>query len=52
MRLDQFPDKKTAIDYIRKNIYGCAQLDQAEKFLREKLPKESYYQRKIIELHK
>ena len=48
MRLDQFQSKEEAIAYIQKNVYGCSQKNIAERFLREKLPKESYYQDKII----
>lgn len=47
-RLDSFQTKEEAIAYIQENVYGCAQRNQAEKYLREKLPKESYYQDKII----
>lgn len=47
-KLDQFPSKKEAIAYIQKNVYGCAGIKHAEKYLRERLPKESYYQDKII----
>lgn len=47
-RLDSFQTKDEAIAYIQENVYGCAQRSLAEKYLREKLPKESYYQDKII----
>lgn len=47
-RLDSFQTKNEAIAYIQENVYGCAQRDLAERYLREKLPKESYYQDKII----
>lgn len=47
MRLDIFQSKAEAIAYIQKNVYGCAGATHAEKYLREHLPKESYYQDKI-----
>lgn len=47
-RLDQFQTKAEAIAYIQENVYGCAGVKQAEKYLREHLPRESYYQDKII----
>lgn len=47
-KLDSFQTKEEALDYIQENVYGCAQRNLAEKYLREKLPKESYYQDKII----
>ena len=47
-RLDSFQTKDEAITYIQENVYGCAQRGLAEKYLREKIPKESYYQDKII----
>lgn len=47
-RLDSFKTKEEAIAYIRNNVYSCLRRNQAEKYLREKLPKESYYQDKII----
>lgn len=47
--LDRFPTKKDAIRYIQKNVYGCAAVKQAEKYLREKIPHESHYQKKIMD---
>lgn len=47
-RLDSFQTKEEAIAYIRENVYGCSQYNQAVKYLHDKLPKESYYQDKII----
>lgn len=47
-KLDSFQTKEEALAYIQENVYGCAQRTQAEKYLREKLPRESYYQDKII----
>lgn len=52
VRLDSFKTKEEAIAYIQENVYGCAQRNCAEKYLRDRLPKESYYQRKIIEFIK
>lgn len=48
MKFDQFKSKEEAIAYIQVNVYGCASVKQAEKHLRDRLPKESYYQDKII----
>lgn len=47
MRLDQFPNKAAAIEYLRAEK-GCASAKDAEKYLFKHLPKESYYQDKII----
>lgn len=52
MRLDQFQNYNEAIAYVQKNVYGCAGRVHAEKYLREKLPKESYYQKKIMDFLK
>lgn len=51
-RLDQFKTEREAIAYIQENVGGCATRKLAEKYLREKLPKESYYQDKIIKFLK
>lgn len=51
-RLDQFNSMADALAYIRENVYGCADTKHAEKYLREHLPKESYYQDKIIKFLK
>lgn len=51
-RLDSFQTKAEAIAYIRENVYGCATATEAEKYFREHLPKESYYQEKIIKFLK
>ena len=52
MRLDRFPDKDAAIEYLRSEVLrsnmGCATKKDAEKYLMKHLPKESYYQTKII----
>lgn len=47
-QLDKFQSKAEAIAYIQENVYGCASKKHAEKYLLERLPKESYYQDKII----
>ena len=47
-RLDSFQTKEEAIAYIQKNVPDCVTVAKAEKYLRDKLPKESYYQDKII----
>ena len=48
LRLDTFQSKDEAIAYIQENVYGCAARKHAEKYLHEHLPKESYYQDKIL----
>lgn len=45
---EQFKTKDEAIAYIREMVYGCKQACEAEKYLRHNIPKESYYQDKII----
>lgn len=45
---EQFNTKEEAIAYIRETVYGCKQVSEAEKYIRRNLPKESYYQDKII----
>lgn len=47
-RLDQFETKAEAIQYIKDNVYGCDTTKFAEQYLTQHLPKESYYQEKII----
>ena len=51
-KLDSFQNKAEAIAYIQENVYGCANARLATRFLTEKLPKESYYQDKIIKFIK
>lgn len=51
-RLDQFQTKEEAIAYIQENVYGCAGIKHARKYLQDHLPKESYYQDKIIKFLK
>ena len=52
MRLDHFQSKAEAIAYIQKNVYGCSQYNFALMYLQEHLPRESYYQKKIIDFLK
>lgn len=52
MRFDHFQSKAEAIAYIRENVYGCADYKHAEAYLQEHLPRESYYQKKIMEFLK
>lgn len=49
MRFDHFQSKAEAIAYIRENVYGCAEYKNAEAYLREHVPRERHYQRKIID---
>lgn len=51
-RLDGFDAMVDALAYIQENVYGCASKKEAEKYLRAKLPKESYYQKKIMDFLK
>ena len=44
--LDHFQTKAEALAFIRENVTGCA---DAERYLREHIPKESYYQKKIMD---
>lgn len=48
MRLDIFETKNQAIDWIQKNVPQAATRSAAESYLRNRLPKESYYQAQII----
>ena len=52
MRLDHFQSKAEAIAYIQKNVYECADYKSAAAYLQEHLPRESYYQDKIIKFLK
>ena len=47
MRLDGFKDKAEAVAWLKRHK-GCKTAKEAEKYLRAHLPKESYYQGKII----
>lgn len=51
MRLDRFQSKSEAIEYIRAEN-GCASAKEAEQYLLQHLPKESYYQKKIMDFLK
>lgn len=48
INFEQFRTKGEIIDYIKTTKSTCTTTMQAEKYLREHLPKESYYQDKII----
>ena len=52
MRLDRFDSMVDAIEYLRKEKLktnkGCASVKDAKKYLMKHLPKESYYQDKIM----
>lgn len=50
LKIDKFNTKAAALSYIRDEL-GC-DAKAAEKYLMEKLPKESYYQKKIMEFLK
>lgn len=56
MRLDQFDTMVDAIEYLRKEKLktekGCASVKDAKRYLMKHLPKESYYQDKIIKFLK
>lgn len=52
VKLDTFETKEEAIAYIQENVPGCAKRETAERYLRDRIPKEAYYQRKIIEFIK
>ena len=52
MRLDHFQSKAEAIAYIQENVYGCSQYKFAAMYLQEHLPRESYYQKKIMDFLK
>lgn len=49
LRLDGFGTKAEAIKYVQENIKGCDTAKDAEKYLRDHLPKESVYQKKIMD---
>lgn len=51
-RLDSFQTKAEAIAYIRENVAGCAGAKEAQKYFIDHLPRESYYQGKIIKFLK
>lgn len=52
MRLDHFQSKAEAIAYVRENVYNCDNYRSAEAYLREHVPRESHYQKKIMEFLK
>lgn len=50
MNFEQFRTKEEAIEYIRQaESTHCRTARQAEKYLADHLPKESYYQKKIMD---
>lgn len=46
--MDSFDNKEAAIEYL-KNERGFKTSKEAEKYLRDRVPKESYYQKKIMD---
>lgn len=44
--LDRFQTKAEALIFVRENVQGCI---SAERYLQEHVPKESYYQKKIMD---
>ena len=44
--LDRFKTKAEALIFVRENVHGCI---SAERYLQEHVPKESYYQKKIMD---
>ncbi len=51
MKLDRFQSKAEAIEYIRAEK-GCTSAKEAEQYLLQHLPKESHYQKKIMDFLK
>lgn len=47
MQIDGFKDKAEAVAWLKRHK-GCRTVKEAEKYLYRHLPKESYYQGKII----
>lgn len=47
--LDRFQTKSEALDFVQREVYGCANRKCAEKYLQDHVPKESAYQKKIID---
>lgn len=47
--LDRFQTKAEAVSFVQAKVYGCKNAKFAEKYLRENVPKESYYQKKIMD---
>lgn len=44
--LDRFQTKAEVLIFVRENVHGCI---SAERYLQEHVPKESYYQKKIMD---
>ena len=51
-KMDKFKTKADAIAYIQENVDGCADSKRAQKYLIDHIPKENYYQDKIIKFLK
>ena len=47
--LDRFQTKSEALDFVQREVYGCANRKCAEKYVQDHVPKESAYQKKIID---
>lgn len=47
--LDRFQTKAEAVSFVQTKVYGCKNAKFAEKYLRDNVPKESYYQKKIMD---
>lgn len=47
--LDRFHTKEEALEFVQREVYGCASKMCAEKYLQEHVPKESFYQKKIMD---
>lgn len=47
--LDRFQTKSEALDFVQIEVYGCANRKYAEKYLQDHVPKESAYQKKIMD---
>lgn len=47
--LDRFQTKSEALDFVQREVYGCANRKCAEKYLQDHVPKESAYQKKIMD---
>lgn len=47
--LDRFPELCDAVKYVRDNVSYCKTAGDAALYLRTNIPKESYYQKKIMD---
>lgn len=48
-KLDRFDSRAEALNYIRENVIGIRTPGDAERYLIDHIPKESYYQKKILD---